>query len=659
MAKRLSQKRLSQFDLVIVNKGKCAGKYGQVCNCGGGKIEVEIQNGDEVITKHFKPKSLTYVAPVKLFSADICSLVRFETTIEEKCGNFPRLNYEVVENYQMTLEDLIAALENAIERDDESASESWYWMTFDELYECAGIWECTDEGLESNRIPVFPNRYSVFDDARDALMKRFEVQDDSAPTLPQILKMLQTFQRDEHKPPIERELNDEQKRLFLRYWDNDTVSLFGSQAIEALYTKFVTELAEANDVLGLHEMAYACYGDGNAGFKKDWERSRDCLLRLEEIAPKSLYANTLGYLYYYGRCTNGEPDYDKAFYWFSLGALGGNYESRYKLADMVKEGKGCHKDTEIASHAMWDLYNENLRYFCHGWGRTKFADIALRIGNLYRDGIGRPKSPRSAYPYYLMAKLAIRMRRQSCDAYGDEQVERSIDEAIAEVLPKSGYETPAKKVRYASFDALLRFALGYGRRIRMDYETSKKGNLKLTFRMEDKENTRYDSKFPVLIPEAGFCGLVEKLVVTVKNPDVSTSGLHSKDPDKNPVKNPDKPTSGLHGKKGSIVFDEIGEEHHNYGAFLLHGEFIVRIKGDITADCRGLFGKKRRYASVSFGDPNRTWEYLCDDPTIQAGSKVRVPWGDLIREGTVKRVCERYDSEVELWHKAYKRILPG
>lgn len=37
-------------------------------------------------------------------------------------------------------------------------------------------------------------------------------------------------------------------------------------------------------------------------------------------------------------------------------------------------------------------------------------------------------------------------------------------------------------------------------------------------------------------------------------------------------------------------------------------------------------------------------------------SRVRVPYGKMVREGIVKRVCERFDCEVELPKKAYKWV---
>ena len=48
-----------------------------------------------------------------------------------------------------------------------------------------------------------------------------------------------------------------------------------------------------------------------------------------------------------------------------------------------------------------------------------------------------------------MARLAIRMRRQACDYYGDTSVERNIDDALISARPKTSY---AEKQDRISFD---------------------------------------------------------------------------------------------------------------------------------------------------------------------------------------------------------------
>ena len=637
-------RKLKPRDMVTIDAGKHAGRWGFVDKVGKEKVTVFVQCDGMSITKKYKPSSLTLIPAIGLDAETIRALVRRETTIDEVCKGQPRPNYYPAGEYQMTLEDLEAALTalTALGDEDEGEAEGWYWLTLEELYANAGLWKCMNRpadkgaGQDEDAIEAMPDSYSVFSEVYDELSNRFAFNEPAA-SLQELLEWVRTYKRDCGKPAIERELTTRQKERFIEHWDNQRVEAFGTPEVEELYVKYVTELAAEGSPRGLEELAYATYGKGNAGFDEDWETSRDCLLRLEKVSPKASYANTLGYIYYYGRCNDGEPQYDEAFKWFAVGAAGGIYESRYKLSDMFREGNGCVKDTEIAAHIVWDLYNDNLEYFRHGIANTKFADIALRMGHLYRDGIDCVENPRQAYSHYLMAKTAIRMRRMAGDWYGDASVEHKIDEAIASVIEGSGYAEPVDKCVFTELNWLLGLALCDGRRMRMDWKRGKKGKFKLAFTMEDRPGATYRSKVPVLIPEAQLCGFVEKLEVKV-----DTAGCE---------------VEGLEGDKGSVVFDEVANEWPGYGALLLYGEQTVRFQGLFTIDCRKLKGELRRYVDVHFEDPHRAWSYLCDDEEIGEGAKVRVPWGKEEREGTVLRVTERYDSEVALWRRDYKRVI--
>ena len=84
---------------------------------------------------------------------------------------------------------------------------------------------------------------------------------------------------------------------------------------------------------------------------------------------------------------------------------------------------------------------------------------------------------------------------------------------------------------------------------------------------------------------------------------------------------------GLVGKRGTIVFDDMGNDWGSFGKLALYGKLTGILHGAFTVNCKKLSGKQRRYASVSFDDPERTWNYLCDDESVRVGDTVRVPLG--------------------------------
>lgn len=644
---------IEQGDTVRVENGRNAGEYGQVLGFKKKHVLVDLTGeGNPETAQKYRESSLSVIPPTVLDQDGLRQLCRFEVPPSRLRGSSEYAPLETNAHHQMTLDDLRAALQNIKDHGGPDSQEAldWYFQTFEQFGDELGIWQYIDGQAafgqkDAREIPGIPNARSLFSDIYDELQCRYDYGEQSA-SFEELLSWIDAYQADCGKPLAERRLSERQKETFLNCWDMGKVEATDIPGIRELYVKTVNELAAADNPVGLYQKAYACYGDGCAGFEQDWQASRDCLLKLEQIAPSSLYANTLGYLYYYGRCTQGTPEYDKAFYWFSIGAAGGNYESRYKLSDMFKAGKGCPQDPEIAAHIIWDLFNENLPYFCTGHSLSKFADIALRAGNLEASGPYGVPDYDSAYAYYLMARLAIRMRRQACDYYGDTSVERNIDDALISARPKTSYAEKQDRISFdeSTLPRLLRFALGGGRRIEMDYrwKDTDKGNLKLTFRVQNRQadldaHTHYAAKFPVLIPEAHFCGMCEKLVVWGT---VQRSAAY-----------------GLVGKRGAIVFDDMGNDWGSFGKLALYGKLTGILHGAFTVNCKKLSGKQRRYASVSFDDPERTWNYLCDDESVRAGDTVRVPWGNTEREGSVARITWRYDSEMELFRRDYKRII--
>lgn len=114
-----------------------------------------------------------------------------------------------------------------------------------------------------------------------------------------------------------------------------------------VYRRFIDDLIPKDNHTALRRKGYGCYGGGPA-YECNWDIALECVTRLYELTGKPVYANTLGYIYYYGRCWNGEPKYDEAFRYFSVGAAGFYYESRYKLADMFVHSYGVPKNAKIA-----------------------------------------------------------------------------------------------------------------------------------------------------------------------------------------------------------------------------------------------------------------------------------------------------------------------
>lgn len=176
-------------------------------------------------------------------------------------------------------------------------------------------------------------------------------------------------------------------------------------------------------------MAYGYYG-GNGLLPCDWGESEEYLLRL--YRKKDYFAaNSLGYIYYSDRL--GEPDYKKAFKYFSAAAKEGIVEFIYKLSDMYRKGHGTRKDTGKAIKMLREVYREQKASYDDGYYGCKLADIALRLGYCYRDGDGVRKNQKKAREYFDLAKEAIVKRMNGHMNFGDEVVLRNITQAVSEL----------------------------------------------------------------------------------------------------------------------------------------------------------------------------------------------------------------------------------
>ncbi len=243
-------------------------------------------------------------------------------------------------------------------------------------------------------------------------------------------------------------------------------------------------------IRALEKIAYDPYERIEHPTAENWRKSYDALKELFELEPgQGIYPNTLGYLCFYGRHTDGEPQYEEARIWFEKGAELYNIESTYKLADMLTDGLGGPVDKKLAFSLYAFLYRYCRDEFESGVKESKFADTALRMGRAYHEGKIRERNDMMALGYLLEAKYAIEWRKQF-DHYGDDTVEKNILRLIDEC------EQPNEELRSRSqYGLKLRrvplHLLSDGRvRITMDIDVNDMGVVRLEFRRKRKDGKK-------------------------------------------------------------------------------------------------------------------------------------------------------------------------
>ena len=478
---------------------------------------VVIETGGEDSRARYLKESLDLIPAKKLEPDRIQKFVRFELSYDElTSGALPADNVTADEPYVMTVEDMLAALENIrnSKMDGADIYDVWYEPIDESLSDIIRI---EDDESEKNSIPGFWTKHDMLDGILfDISYELFEDGIDFETHF----RTIREFEENAKIPVLERPYPDNVKIDYIMCWSE--TRLPQASVLElALYKKFVNELCDQGNFFGLRAKAYSCYG-GNEAFECDWNVSRDCLERLTQIIDEPSFCNSLGYIYYYGRCNDGVPEYDKAFKYFSMGAAGGIYESIYKLSDMYRNGYFVPKSDVLAARLIWSIYDESLDAFLRGERGNKFADVALRAGNLYKDGIDVCEDPDEAYHYYLQAEYAINMRMAEDMEYGDTKVAENIAKAIEEILPRTSYHTAADHITYNNtyeIGSLISngFQGNHKMQFRIDEEAD--GTKTITFSVIQRGNESEIPKFLITIPEAHFCGLVETFTFKLSDID--------------------------------------------------------------------------------------------------------------------------------------------
>lgn len=568
---------------------------------------------------------LTYLPRLVLGHEEYRRIVRLEGD-DWKClaENDPH-NVVNADNVDVTVEDLLFAVERLADGMDIGYT-VWAWIDF--VQSRLRI-QAPRNGMEIyTDVEVMKNMMAYTYHAFTGLGKKSTKEN-----LAEVLLEGRTFLEDVDKAYMDRRYPLYIKERLLMDLENDDEMEQASEEQILLYRAFAEELANVGNRYGLEAVGYGCYG-GNRAFDCDWFRSRDCITELfenpKETSKREFHANTLGYIYYYGRCNGGVPEYEKAYRYFSFAAFNGVYEARYKIADMYQNGYGVVQSKETADNIICDLYEENLKYIRDGIFNCKFADVALRMGNRCIDReYEEEKDYDVAMYYYTQAAFAIRMRMLEANYYGDGKVCDAISSAIEKVKEATGFRTK-KSVRYDSLTNLLDKEVVNGRKL--DLTVKKTGNLtyRMTFRPHQNAAGSGKRRLFLTVPEIGLCGMLDKLSVTYK----ARTALDERILDR------------------TLVVDALG-----YDRFLYDGKRLFKIDGwYVLRNNEKKNGRIYRFASVRFGS-GRRYDYLCEDPEITVGDRVLVDASGEEQMVIVCNIFEKCEGETALPLKAYKKVI--
>lgn len=425
-------------------------------------------------------------------------------------------------------------------------------------------------------------------------------------------------------------------RKITEQFDDDTIDK-ESPATQKLFKKCLDHLCDKKDPKAIQRRGY-CYYCGTKIYPNDWFKARDAFLEYYQLTGDASAANTLGYIFYYGRCNNGVPEYEEAFKYFSIGHAHTYFESTYKLADMFAHGYGVVKNGKTANYLYWSVYEQNIKRFMREDYESKFADAALRMGNCFRYGYGAEVDPETAYYYYLQADLAIRKRTEVAGHYGDTVVFNGIQRALEET--RQVYTDKGRTIKF-QYPGWIRWCLFDHRRCKLQIRELKEGALSLTVSTMKRRDEDKAPLMLVTVPKSDYCELVDK--ITIKTSKYSQYMVVN---------------GGL-----DLIFDSIEFTRPGYTAFYLGDDLVGTIGTayySFTAPSRkepAPSGKKYHFVSIVFENHGRSYDYICEDASVKAGDKVVINGYDGETTVDVVSVFDKYENQLGLPVERYKKVV--
>lgn len=364
-------------------------------------------------------------------------IARYEQDFEEYLmPESGRVDIKFPDRYAMTAEDLIAAVQGILagEKSVSEVLELWYFMLAGLKFPF-GIPEEFRNAGEIRGLPISGNDALLLGWERlgDILTAAEERGGDEEPAaelsgLRELLEDLERFLREESLPPASRSFSVPEKERFLSDFSEASRVSDANETELLLCRAYTRELAAQGSETALRVLGRSSYG-GNRLFPCNWETARDCLTLLYERTEDPQCIGSLGCIWYYGRCSGGVPDYERAYRAFSASAAGGFHEGMYRLGDMFRFGCGCKKN-ETAAKSLYELVYHDCREQLPDGNNGDLAAAACRMGDICLYGIREEKDPIAALIYYTQAKYFL--KRKECRDYDDDELEKRLEAALAE-----------------------------------------------------------------------------------------------------------------------------------------------------------------------------------------------------------------------------------
>ena len=326
---------------------------------------------------------------------------------------------------------------------------------------------------------------------------------------------------DEVMLPVEqRHYIDDIKEDFISELDNDLILSELDPFTRKLFKKYVNDLCGRKNFNALKIKGFACSG-GNSVFRCDYVEAARCMDLLWREGSFGYAANALGFIYYDGHLTNGIPDYENAFKYFSIGHTFGIYESTFKLSEMFLEGLFVAQNIDMAGSLVEKLYNDTRYRFEDGDYEGLFVEASMHMGMIQLrsarengDELGVMTS--QAFGFFLQAAFGLEYRMSFGITPADKKLEETINSSIEELsegrkIYKSSYRNdyPGPLSEFIKYHVYDRYTL-YLKRLKND-------RIKMTVIRNTRDGMSAPPATLLTYREFACCDLTDRISITANN----------------------------------------------------------------------------------------------------------------------------------------------
>ncbi len=572
-------------------------------------------------------------------AAEICSFFRYEIPYSRLSGPAVFLQ-DHPGICKITYEDFLAALKNMRDKGStvDEVLDNWFGPLM-EISDLIGFPEAVGTEMRMpDSPPLLPENPFERGKVLTAVIGLFfdgaEVPDDAEFTemLGEYIEMMENTLYNEERPVSEWKLSLLQEmRYAAELFENEQIDLADPE-YKDLFVRCLNDCCDKGIYDALKIKAFCSCG-GNSVYPCDWNLAREYFEILVEETEDPMAANALGHICLNGRTNNGVPEYELAYKYFSYAAFAGVFESMYKSADMLAEGRGIMRSHRAAMNQVRFVYSHTKTPFTDGIYSIAFADAAWRMGNYHRDGIGTDTDLLLAYSYYLDAQTALFCRMRYDQSWGDDELFDQIQDSIADMESRLGnhvHESRSRMHEPALIDRILSGGFPLIMKIR-----KRKKSAELIFR---RQETGEKSLILLTVENMSYSTL--KKTVSIKAEGLRECTLDNGE---------------------EILFDRVGYDMFTEETIFWYDTMEVgRMKTDyfVYEDDRpeGWQGHEfMTYAKVIFRNENTAEEMICEIPGLKKGDRVLAERNGEVAEGIIANLFKARDFDME--EREYGRVI--